>query len=98
MPLMALAKLVCIFPGLLGRAPQDALEQANWAGCIVAVLGWAGVGWFSAIALGWLSPVFLSVDETVKWLTIAGSAAASWRWLALAFSWAVDHFSWGFLP
>ena len=83
---------------LLMHGDAAAAWQANWAGCIVAVLGWAGVGWFSAIALGWLSPVFLSVDETVKWLTIAGSAAASWRWLALAFSWAADHFSWGFLP
>ena len=50
---------------LLMHGDAAAAWQTNWAGCIVAVLGWVGVGWFSAIALGWLTPVSLSVDETV---------------------------------
>jgi len=63
-----------------------AASEANPAGLIVAGLGLVATVWLAAVAAGMPSGTF-TVDETIKWLTIAGTATAMLRWLALAAAW-----------
>ena len=56
------------------------------AGLIVAGLGLVATVWLTAVAAGIPAGTF-TVDETIKWLTVAGAATATLRWLALAAAW-----------
>jgi len=63
-----------------------AASEANWAGLVVACLGLVATVWLAALAAG-MSPGLFTVDETIKWLTVAGATTAMLRWLALAAIW-----------
>lgn len=63
-----------------------AASEANPAGLIVAGLGLVATVWLTAVAAGIPAGTF-TVDETIKWLTVAGAATATLRWLALAAAW-----------
>ena len=63
-----------------------AASEANPAGLIVAGLGLVATVWLAAVAAGIPAGTF-TVDETIKWLTVAGAATATLRWLALAAAW-----------
>jgi hypothetical protein len=63
-----------------------AASEANWAGLIVAGLGLVATVWLAAVAAGVPAGSF-TVDETIKWLTVAGTATAMLRWLALVATW-----------
>ena len=63
-----------------------AASEANPAGLIVAGLGLVATVWLAAVAAGMPSGTF-TVDETIKWLTVAGTTTAMLRWLTLAAAW-----------
>jgi len=63
-----------------------AASEANPAGIIVAGLGLVATVWLAAVAAGIAAGAF-TVDETIKWLAVAGAATAMLRWLALAAAW-----------
>lgn len=63
-----------------------AASEANPAGLIVAGLGMVATVWLAAVAAGTPAGTF-TVDETIKWLTVAGATTAMLRWLALAAIW-----------
>jgi hypothetical protein len=63
-----------------------AASEANPAGLIVAGLGLVATVWLAAVAAGIPAGTF-TVDETIKWLTVAGATTATLRWLALAAAW-----------
>ena len=63
-----------------------AANEANSAGLIVAGLGLVATVWLAAVAAGIPAGAF-TVDETIKWLAVAGAATAMLRWLALAAAW-----------
>jgi hypothetical protein len=65
---------------LLMHGDVTAAWKANWAGVIVAALGMATTGWMLALAAGLPSGQF-TVDEAVKWLTVAGALTAMARWI-----------------
>lgn len=67
---------------LLAHADPVAAWNANWAGCVIAVLAVVGTGWFLAVAAG-LPPGRLTADEVVKLTCITGTGLAVMRWLAL---------------
>lgn len=59
-----------------------AASQTNWAGLIVAGLGLVATAWLVAIAAG-IPPGGFTVDDTIKWLTVASASTALLRWLVL---------------
>jgi len=63
-----------------------AASEANWVGLLVTGLGLIAIVWLFALAAG-IPAGSLTVDETIKWLTVTGSTAALLRWLALVFMW-----------
>lgn len=63
-----------------------AASEANWAGLIVAGLGLVATVWLATVAAGIHAGVF-TVDETIKWLTVAGTTVAMLRWLGLVATW-----------
>lgn len=65
---------------LLMHGEMTAAWRANWAGVVVAALGMATTSWMLALAAGFPAGRF-TVDETVKWLTVAGVLTAVARWL-----------------
>jgi len=71
---------------LIMHGDLTAASEANWAGILVAGLGLMTTVWLIAVAAG-IPAGSLTVDETIKWLTITGSTAALLRWLALLFMW-----------
>jgi hypothetical protein len=66
---------------LFVHADPAAAWNANWAGCVIAVLGLVGTGWFLAVAAG-LPPGRLTADEVVKLTCATGTGLAVVRWLA----------------
>ena len=71
---------------LVMHGDLTAASEANWAGLLVAVIGLIAIVWLAAVAAGFPAGS-LTVDETLKWLTVIGSTAALVRWLALVFMW-----------
>ena len=66
---------------LFVHADPAAAWNANWAGCVIAVLGLVTTGWFLAVAAG-LPPGRLTPHEVVKQTCATGPGQAVVRWLA----------------
>jgi hypothetical protein len=58
--------------------------RVNWAGVVVAVLGFVTACWLCLIAVTGRCPRRLTPDQAVQWLAIAGASAAVLRYLGVA--------------
>ena len=65
---------------LLLHGDPAAAWQANWAGCLVALLAVLTTTWLLFVAAG-LPPGRFTTDEVVKAAALTGTALAATRWL-----------------
>lgn len=65
---------------LLLHGDPAAAWQANWAGCLVALLAVPTTIWFLLVAAG-VPPGRFTTDEVMKVAAVAGTALAATRWL-----------------
>lgn len=61
----------------------DAALRVNWAGVVITVLGIGATVSLGLFAIGGWYPRWLTPDQTVQWVAIAGATAACVRYVLL---------------